>query len=68
MAFEVLKKVMVSNSEAARMLGSLGASKGGHARKAKLSAEKLKEIGEKGAAARWGKPTRIAIVPPVKTE
>jgi hypothetical protein len=37
---------------AARALGSLG----GKARAKNLSDEALKEIGQKGALARWGKP------------
>jgi hypothetical protein len=34
--------------------GRLGGLKGGHERAAKLSQEKLSEIGKKGAKARWG--------------
>lgn len=40
---------------AAVALGKLGASKGGKARAAKLSAKKRKEIAEKAAKARWAK-------------
>ena len=40
---------------AAVELGRLGGKKGGPARAAKLSAEKLSEIGKKGAKARWAK-------------
>lgn len=40
---------------AAVALGKLGASKGGKARAAKLSAEKRQEIAKKAAAARWNK-------------
>jgi hypothetical protein len=40
---------------AAVALGKLGASKGGKARAAKLSAKKRKEIAKKAAAARWSK-------------
>jgi hypothetical protein len=40
---------------AAVALGKLGASKGGQARAAKLTARKRKEIAKKGARARWGK-------------
>lgn len=40
---------------AAVALGKLGASKGGKARAAKLSAKKRKEIAKKAAEARWGK-------------
>ena len=36
-------------------LGQLGASKGGRARAASLSAKKRKAIARKAAAARWGK-------------
>ena len=36
-------------------IGTLGASKGGQARAAKLSGRKRKEIAKKAAAARWGK-------------
>jgi hypothetical protein len=39
---------------AAVALGKLGASKGGKARAAKLSAKKRKEIAKKAAQARWG--------------
>lgn len=38
---------------AAVALGKLGASKGGQARAAKLSAKKRKEIAKKAAEARW---------------
>lgn len=40
---------------AAVALGKLGASKGGKARAAKLSAKKRREIAKKAAAARWDK-------------
>jgi hypothetical protein len=40
---------------AAVALGKLGASKGGKARAAKLSAKKRKEIAAKAAKARWAK-------------
>jgi hypothetical protein len=40
---------------AAVALGKLGASKGGQARAASLSAKKRKEIAKKAAEARWGK-------------
>lgn len=39
---------------AAVALGKLGASKGGKARAAKLSAKKRKEIAKKAAQKRWG--------------
>lgn len=42
-----------SISEAASMLGTLGALKGAMARTAKLSAERRSEIARMGAAARW---------------
>jgi hypothetical protein len=41
---------------AAVALGMLGASKGGKARAAKLSAKKRRQIAQKAAVARWGKP------------
>ncbi len=40
---------------AAVALGKLGASKGGTARAAKLSAKRRKQIATKAAKARWGK-------------
>lgn len=39
----------------ARYLSSLGAAKGGHARAAKLSPRRRREIARKAAAARWAK-------------
>jgi hypothetical protein len=42
-------------SEAARLLGKLGASKGGKARAEKLSPERRKEIARQAAKARWAK-------------
>ena len=39
----------------AQALSRLGASKGGKARAAKLSAKKKKEIARKAARTRWGK-------------
>jgi hypothetical protein len=41
----------------AQALSALGASKGGKARAAKLSAMKRKSIAKKAAAARWSKQT-----------
>ena len=41
---------------AAIALGKLGASKGGKARAASLSAAKRKKIAKKAALKRWGKP------------
>lgn len=41
---------------AAVALGRLGASKGGKARAASLSAAERKAIAKRAAAARWGKP------------
>lgn len=38
-----------------RALAALGATKGGHARAAALSAKQRKEIAKKASAARWGK-------------
>lgn len=43
---------------AAVALSKLGASKGGKARAAKLTAERRVEIAKKAAAARWGKKCR----------
>jgi hypothetical protein len=40
---------------AAVALGKLGGFKGGHARAAKLSPEKRKEIAQRAAKARWAK-------------
>ena len=40
---------------AAVALGKLGASKGGHARAKKLSAERRREIAKKAIEARWKK-------------
>jgi hypothetical protein len=45
-------------SEAARLLGKFGASKGGKARAEKLSPERRKEIARKAAKARWDKKRR----------
>jgi hypothetical protein len=42
-------------SEAARLLGKLGGSKGGKARAEKLSDKRKSEIGKKAANARWEK-------------
>ncbi len=41
---------------AAVALGRLGGKKGGKARAAKLTPERRREIAQKAAAARWGKP------------
>ena len=43
----------IPKNEARAKAGRLGGRKGGHARAAKLSREKLSEIGKKGARARW---------------
>ena len=40
-------------NKAAQMLSKLGASKGGKARAAKLSAERRKAIAKRAAKARW---------------
>lgn len=40
-------------SEAAALLGALGASKGGHARAASLSARRRKEIARNAVQSRW---------------
>ncbi len=45
-------------SEAARLLGKLGGSKGGKARAEKLTPEQRKEIARKAAKARWEKKRR----------
>lgn len=42
----------------AQALSKLGASKGGQARAAKLSAKKRSAIAKKAAAARWGTKSR----------
>lgn len=60
MAFEVLKKIEISQTDAARALGR----RGGIARKANLSLARLTEIGKQGAAARWSKPREKSIVLP----
>ncbi len=49
---DVLKPVDGKNPHA-QALSALGASDGGKARAAKLSARKRKEIAKKAAAARW---------------
>lgn len=66
MAFDVVAQI--TSSDAARMLGRLGASKGGFARKAKVPAERLTAIGKQGAAARWnkGREKSIDAVPPIE--
>jgi hypothetical protein len=46
----------VKKNPAAVALGRLGASKGGKARAAKLSARKRAQIARKAAMARWRKP------------
>jgi ABC-type phosphate/phosphonate transport system ATPase subunit len=45
-------------SEAARLLGKLGGSKGGKARAEKLTKEQRVEIARKAAKARWDKKRR----------
>lgn len=42
----------------AQALSKLGASKGGQARAAKLTAKKRSAIAKKAAAARWGTPKK----------
>ncbi|MGB9244645.1 MAG: hypothetical protein WA718_10450 [Terriglobales bacterium] len=59
MAFDVITKVQVSEHDAAKALGR----KGGMARKAKLSLERLTEIGKQGAEARWNKHKKRPIAP-----
>ena len=44
-----------TRNQAAVALSKLGASKGGHARAAALSATRRKAIAKKAIAARWGK-------------
>lgn len=64
MAFDVVTKVQISESDAARALGR----KGGMARKAKLSDKQLTEIGKHGAAIRWGNRKDKTIVSPASGE
>lgn len=45
---------------AAALLGSLGASKGGHARARALTKARRRAIAKKASAARWGKKGRAA--------
>ncbi len=47
-----------AKNPAAVALGRLGASKGGKARAAKLSAKKRQQIARKAATARWKNPPR----------
>ena len=47
-----------TRNPAAVALSKLGASKGGKARAAKLSARKRKQIAKKAAEARWARKTR----------
>ena len=46
--------VAMTKSDLARALGALGASKGGKARAAALSAKERSAIAKKAAAKRWG--------------
>lgn len=46
-------------SRVMRHLNSLGASKGGHARAAKLSSRKRKQIARNAAKARWSKERKV---------
>jgi len=48
-------------NKAAQMLSKLGASKGGKARAAKLSAKHRKAIAQKAAKARWGQNTPLGV-------
>jgi general stress protein YciG len=48
------RKPVTRLSLAAAIMAKAGASKGGHARAARLSPERRREIGEEGAKARWG--------------
>ena len=49
-------------SRVMRYLNSLGASKGGHARAAKLSKARRQEIARKAARARWSKRRPKALL------
>jgi hypothetical protein len=57
MAFDVIERV--TKDPAAQSLGR----RGGMARKAKLSLERLTEIGKQGANARWNKRRKEPIAP-----
>lgn len=46
---------MAEKNEAAALLGRLGGAKGGKARAARLTRERLSEIGRLGARIRWEK-------------
>jgi len=52
---EVKEEPPREKNPAAVALGKLGASKGGQARAAKLSAKERKNIAKKAAETRWGK-------------
>jgi hypothetical protein len=62
MAYDVIEKITVS--DIAKAMGR----KGGIARKAKLSSQRLTEIGKKGAAMRWGKQQNKTIVMPTPNQ
>jgi hypothetical protein len=64
MAFDVVTKIQISESDAARALGR----KGGMARKAKLSDKQLTEIGKHGAAIRWRNRKDKPVVSPTPDE
>ncbi len=49
------ERIRQLRSQAASILGKLGASKGGKARARNLTAKKRKEIAVKAAKSRWGK-------------
>lgn len=60
LAVEMRKKLSAAQ-RAAKLLGKLGASKGGKARAEKLSPERKKEIAQKAAKARWGAADKPAV-------
>ena len=55
LAFTIVQDATGGKNPAAVALGRLGGLKGGHARAAKLTPERKKEIAEKAAKARWSK-------------
>ena len=55
MAARIVSQATGQKNPAAVALGKLGASKGGKARAASLTAAKRAQIARKAAAARWGK-------------
>lgn len=59
MAYDIVRTIQISDTDAAKALGR----KGGLARKAKQSKERLSEIGTAGADARWHKDKDKTVVP-----